>query len=117
MLWSDNMQIPIGAPHAWTAEVFMNYVYDPEVQAPIAAYVNYVTPVKGVKEVLAKKDPKLAENQLIFPDDADAEEDPHLQQALAGRRARAERAFQQIIGPRCRAEARDSRRGIRIPRR
>ena len=63
------MQIPIGAPHAWTAEMFMDYVYDPEVQAPIAEAINYVTPVKGVKEVLAKKDPKLAENQLIFPDE------------------------------------------------
>ena len=68
MIWADNMQIPIGAPHAWTAEVFMNYVYDPEVAAPLAEAINYVTPVKGVKEVLAKKDPKLAENQFIFPD-------------------------------------------------
>ena len=31
--------------------------------------MNYVTPVDGVKEVLAKKDPKLANNQLIFPDE------------------------------------------------
>ena len=67
MLWSDNMQIPIGAPHAWTAEVFMNYVYEPEVQAKIAEYIQYITPVKGVQEVFKKKDPKLAENQLIFP--------------------------------------------------
>jgi spermidine/putrescine transport system substrate-binding protein len=45
----------------------MNYVYDPKVQADIAAYVSYVTPVKGVKEILAKRDPKAASNQLIFP--------------------------------------------------
>ena len=69
MLWSDNMQIPVGAPEPYTAEVFMNYVYDPEVQAQIAAYVNYVTPVAGVKDVLAKDDPELAENPLIFPDE------------------------------------------------
>jgi spermidine/putrescine transport system substrate-binding protein len=66
-LWTDNMQIPVGAPHAFTAEKFMDYVYDPEVQAKIAAYVNYVTPVKGVQEVLAKEDPELAKNELIFP--------------------------------------------------
>jgi spermidine/putrescine transport system substrate-binding protein len=47
----------------------MNYVYDPEVAAKIAAYVNYVTPVMGAKEVLEKSDPKLAENELIFPSD------------------------------------------------
>lgn len=67
MLWSEDMVIPVGAPNPTAAEAFMNYVYEPEVQANIAEYVNYVTPVEGVKEVLAKREPKLAENQLIFP--------------------------------------------------
>ena len=49
----------------------MNYVYDPEVAAKIAAYVNYISPVKGAKEILAKTDPKLANNPLIFPPDDD----------------------------------------------
>ena len=49
MLWTDNMQIPVGAPHAYTAEKFMDYVYQPEVQAPIEAYINYICPVKGPK--------------------------------------------------------------------
>lgn len=66
-LWSDNMVIPVGAPNPTAAEAWMNYVYEPEVQANIAEYVNYVTPVEGVKEVLAKREPALAENQLIFP--------------------------------------------------
>jgi spermidine/putrescine transport system substrate-binding protein len=48
----------------------MNSVYDPAVAAKIAAYVNYVTPVKGAKEELAKTDPETASNTLIFPDDA-----------------------------------------------
>ena len=47
----------------------MNYVYEPEVAATIAAYVNYISPVKGVKEILLKDDPKLANNPLIFPPD------------------------------------------------
>jgi len=67
MLWSENMVIPIGAPNPTAAEAFMDYVYKPEVQADIAEYVNYVTPVDGVKEILAKREPELAENQLIFP--------------------------------------------------
>ncbi len=66
-LWSDNMLIPVGAPNAEAAYEFMNYVYEPENQAQIAEYVNYVSPVKGVKEVLEKKDPELANNELIFP--------------------------------------------------
>src|SRR3954453_15336420 len=49
MLWSTSMEIPTGAPNPAAAEAWMNFVYDPKVQADIAQYVNYVTPVKGVK--------------------------------------------------------------------
>ena len=28
------MQIPVGAPEAFTAEKFIDFVYEPEVQAP-----------------------------------------------------------------------------------
>ncbi|MGN6254613.1 MAG: polyamine ABC transporter substrate-binding protein [Solirubrobacterales bacterium] len=67
MLWSEDMVIPVGAPNPTAAQAWMNFVYKPEIQANIAEYVNYVTPVEGVKEILAKREPKLAENQLIFP--------------------------------------------------
>jgi spermidine/putrescine transport system substrate-binding protein len=70
MTWSDNMLIPQKPKTAYGAETFMNYVYDPQVAAVIAAYVNYFCPVKGVKEVLEKESPKLANNPLIFPDEA-----------------------------------------------
>jgi spermidine/putrescine transport system substrate-binding protein len=71
ILWTDNMMIPQKAPHPYAAETMMNYVYDPAVAAKIAAYVNYVTPVMGAQQELAKTDPKLANNPLIFPSDAD----------------------------------------------
>ena len=67
-IWTDNMLIPKGGD-AFTASTYMNFVYDPKIAAQIAAYVNYVTPVKGAKEEAAKLDPKLASNPLIFPDD------------------------------------------------
>ncbi len=63
----DQMVIPVGAPNTAAAYAFMNFVYRPEVQADIAAYVNYVTPVDGVQPILAKKDPELAQDPLIFP--------------------------------------------------
>ncbi len=66
-LWSDNMVIPVGAPNPQAAQAFMEFAYDPVVQADIAEWVNFVTPVKGAKEELASRDPKLAENELIFP--------------------------------------------------
>jgi spermidine/putrescine transport system substrate-binding protein len=68
MIWTDNMLIPTGGSVP-TASTYMNFVYDPVVAAQIAAYVNYVTPVKGAKEELAKSDPGTANNPLIFPDD------------------------------------------------
>jgi spermidine/putrescine transport system substrate-binding protein len=70
MLWSDNMLIPRKAAHKVEAEKFMNYVYDPVHQAQIEAYVNYVAPVEGTKEAIVDIDPALAENPLIFPDEA-----------------------------------------------
>jgi spermidine/putrescine transport system substrate-binding protein len=66
MIWTDNMLIPKGG-NAYTASVYMNYAYTPAVQAKIAEYIQYVTPVKGTQEVIQKTDPELANNQLIFP--------------------------------------------------
>jgi spermidine/putrescine transport system substrate-binding protein len=63
----DQMVIPVGAPNTAAALAFMNFVYRPEVQADIAAYVNYVTPVDGVQEILLQRDPELGRNELIFP--------------------------------------------------
>jgi spermidine/putrescine transport system substrate-binding protein len=67
MQFTDNMMIPAKAAHPYAAETMMNYVYDPQVAAKIADYVNYISPVKGIKEILLKSDPKVASNPLIFP--------------------------------------------------
>jgi spermidine/putrescine transport system substrate-binding protein len=69
VLFTDNMMMPAKVEHPYAAETMMNYVYDPEVAATLATEINYISPVKGVKEVLAAKDPELAENPLIFPPD------------------------------------------------
>lgn len=67
MLWSDNMVIPVGAPNTAAALGWMDYVYEPEVAADITEYVTYVSPVTGVRDILANRDPALARDQLIFP--------------------------------------------------
>jgi spermidine/putrescine transport system substrate-binding protein len=97
-LWTDNMQIPVGAPHAFTAQKMIDFVYRPEVQADIAEYVNYICPVEGVREILAERDPALAENQLIFPDEQFLADtfifrglEPEEEQQL-------DEAFQQVLG-------------------
>ena len=92
------MQIPVGAPAAFTAEKMIDFVYQPEVQADIAEYVNYVCPVEGVKEILAKRDPALAENPLIFPDDAFLENTFIIRGLKPEEEQELDNAFQQVIG-------------------
>ena len=67
MLFTDNMMMPAKVEHPYAAETMMNYVYEPEVAAKIALYVNYIPPVKGIKEIVAKTDPKLAEEPADLP--------------------------------------------------
>jgi spermidine/putrescine transport system substrate-binding protein len=70
MFFTDNMMIPAKAEHPFAAETMMNFVYEPDIAAKIALYVNYLSPVKGVKDLVEKEDPKLANNPLVFPSEA-----------------------------------------------
>ncbi|MEU3331415.1 PotD/PotF family extracellular solute-binding protein [Glutamicibacter creatinolyticus] len=68
LIWSDNFMVPIGARHKANAEKLMDFYYDPVVAAEVAAYVNYLCPVVGAQQEMAKIDPELVEDPLIFPD-------------------------------------------------
>jgi len=65
-IWTDNAVIPKGG-NAYTASVFMNYIYDPVVAAKLYGAIHYIPSVKGAREALAKIDPKTAQNNLVFP--------------------------------------------------
>ena len=67
---TDNMMIPSTSTNKAGAEAVINYYYDPVVAARVANYINYVCPVSGAKEAMAKISPAQAKNPLIFPDDA-----------------------------------------------
>lgn len=84
ILWTDNMAIPKGAEHPNDALAMMDYVYDPEVAAQIAEWVNYITAVPGAQEFItqhaddaeAEGDTEtaeylraVAESPLVFPTD------------------------------------------------
>jgi spermidine/putrescine transport system substrate-binding protein len=66
-LWSDNMLIPSTSSHQSNAMALMNHYYDPAVAAEVAAYVNYICPVKGAQAEMEKIDPELATSEFIFP--------------------------------------------------
>jgi spermidine/putrescine transport system substrate-binding protein len=97
-LWTDNMQVPVGAPEAFTAQKMMDFVYEPEVQADIAEYVNYICPVDGVKEILTERDPALGQNQLIFPDEKTLSDAFIFRQLEPDEDAELSEAFQRVIG-------------------
>ena len=55
-LWSDNMLVPNLAEHQKNAEKWIDYYYEPEVAANLAAYVNYICPVQGARQAMEKVD-------------------------------------------------------------
>ena len=65
----DNLMIPSTASPTGKAngEKLINYYYDPAVAAEVAAYVNYVCPVKGAQAEMEKIAPELASSEYIFP--------------------------------------------------
>ncbi|MFB7514311.1 PotD/PotF family extracellular solute-binding protein [Streptomyces sp. NPDC056144] len=73
-LWAESLMIPNRAQHKTNAEKLVDYYYEPEVAAELAAWVNYVCPVPAAQKVLADSGDAelaaLAEDPLIFPDAA-----------------------------------------------
>ncbi|MFF0473089.1 PotD/PotF family extracellular solute-binding protein [Streptomyces sp. NPDC004284] len=71
-LWAESLMIPNLARHKSNAEKLVDYYYEPEVAAELAAWVNYVCPVPAAQHVLANSGDEelvaLAEDPLIFPD-------------------------------------------------
>ena len=87
MLWSTSMEIPVGAPNPQAAQAFINFVYDPKVQADIAEWVNYVTPGQG-----REGDPRQARSRRS-PEPADLpERELHRQLQLRAGARRGARA-------------------------
>ncbi len=67
IIWTDNMLIPKGAQHKAAAEAMIDFVYDVANAARLAAWIYYISPVKGAGEEIAKTDAELAANELLFP--------------------------------------------------
>ncbi len=71
--WFDTMVIPTGSANVAAAGAFMNFVYDPANAARITEWVQYISPVIGVQDELARLGgaaAELARSQVLFPDAA-----------------------------------------------
>jgi spermidine/putrescine transport system substrate-binding protein len=98
-LFFDQAVIPVGAPNTPAAYAFLNFAYTPANAAKITQYVQYVTPVDGVRPILEKEDPMLANDPKIFPTEeeiAPCSEDP-LPPGSPEDIAEVEAAFQEVV--------------------
>ncbi|GAB4471817.1 MAG: spermidine/putrescine ABC transporter substrate-binding protein [Anaerolineae bacterium] len=64
MLWGDNLVIPANSPNKYTAEVFINYLMRPEVNAQITNYTYSATANQAAIEFV---DPEILQDTSIFP--------------------------------------------------
>ncbi|HMB21686.1 MAG TPA: spermidine/putrescine ABC transporter substrate-binding protein [Anaerolineales bacterium] len=69
-IWQDNLAIPVNAPNAYTAMVFINYLNYPDVAAQNAEWVGYGTPNLAAKRVMAKE--ILADESIYPPPEVEA---------------------------------------------
>ncbi|MFI6288792.1 spermidine/putrescine ABC transporter substrate-binding protein [Streptomyces sp. NPDC051018] len=95
---SDNLMVPAGARHQRNATRLIDYYYEPPVAARLAAYINFVCPVDGVRAELAKIDPELAGNTLIVPDRAMAAKSHAFRSLTTEEETSYEEKFAKLIG-------------------
>ncbi|MBT2509700.1 spermidine/putrescine ABC transporter substrate-binding protein [Streptomyces sp. ISL-98] len=95
---TDNLLVPAKARHKTNAEKLIDYYYEPPVAAQLAAYINYVCPVEGVREELAKIDKSMATNTLILPDKAMAAKSRAFRSLSSKEETAYEEKFAKLIG-------------------
>ncbi|MFH8475309.1 PotD/PotF family extracellular solute-binding protein [Streptomyces sp. NPDC018000] len=95
---SDNMLVPVKARHKSNAEKLIDHYYRPPVAAELAAYINFVCPVDGVRDELAKIDRSMADNPLILPDKEMASKAHAFRSLSAEEETAYEEKFAKLIG-------------------
>jgi len=75
LLWSDNCVLPLNAKNPVSALKYLNFVYDPENQAIIENWINYICPVPAAQPIIRNQlnNPAVANSPLVFPDPATIE--------------------------------------------
>lgn len=94
----DSFSMPLATAAFEQVHTLIDYYYEPEVAAQVAEYVQYVCPVAGAQEAMAKTNPQLAENPLIFPDEDMSKRIFDMRSLTAEEDNRYTQAFQKILG-------------------
>jgi len=64
MLWGDSFVIPANSPNKENAELFLNFILEPEFNAKIVNETYYATAHEAARSLV---DPEIQEDTLIFP--------------------------------------------------
>jgi spermidine/putrescine transport system substrate-binding protein len=64
MLWGDNFVIPANSPNKENAELFLNFILEPEFNAEIVNETYYATANEAARSLV---NPEIQEDTLIFP--------------------------------------------------
>ena len=67
MRWADTMCMVKTSKRRRQVGAWIDYFYDPVNAARVANFVQFISPVAGIKAELGKLDPKAPTNPLIFP--------------------------------------------------
>jgi spermidine/putrescine transport system substrate-binding protein len=68
LLWNDTFVVPANSPNQYTAELFLNFIMRPEVNAGIANENQYATPNEAAYPFI---EPEILNNPFIFPPNED----------------------------------------------
>lgn len=97
-LFIDSFCMPGSLEAFDQVHTLVDYYYEPEVAAEVAAYVQYVTPVAGAREAMEQLDPELAADPLIFPDEEMSARIYDLRALTPEEDNRYSQAFQKALG-------------------
>lgn len=97
-LFIDSFCMPETAVPVDDIHKLVDYYYEPEVAAQVAEYVQYVTPVKGARDAMAKLNPEMADNPLIFPDEEMSKRIYDMRSLSSQEDNKFAQAYQKVLG-------------------
>lgn len=97
-VFTDSFAMPKATQAFEQVHALVDYYYEPEVAAQVAEYVQYVCPVAGAQDAMAKLNPELAENPLIFPDADMSKRIFDMRSLTSEEDNRYTQAFQKVLG-------------------
>ena len=107
-IWTDNLCVPVTAENPVDALALMDWLYVPEHNAPLTEFVNYITPVPDVRDVVARHAARatgeeredltrLSESPLVFPSESDMSRLRHYRRFSQEEAAVYQKIFQAVV--------------------